>query len=72
MIDLPIFDDFARRVADADAARPAPDEDRRRKNLRAILQNAFSKMNLVTREEFDVQQAVLARTRAKLDEMGGE
>ena len=36
------------------------------KNLRAVLQSAFSRMNLVTREEFDVQRAVLARSREKL------
>ncbi|KPJ91514.1 MAG: hypothetical protein AMJ53_11525 [Gammaproteobacteria bacterium SG8_11] len=37
------------------------------KNIRSVLQSAFAKMDLVTREEFDVQSAVLARTRAKLD-----
>lgn len=37
------------------------------KNFRVVLQNAFSKMDLVTREEFDIQRAVLAKTRAKLD-----
>lgn len=34
--------------------------------IRAILQSAFAKLDLVTREEFDVQAAVLAKTRAKL------
>jgi BMFP domain-containing protein YqiC len=37
------------------------------KNIRAALQNAFSKMDLVTREEFDIQSAVLQKTRAKLE-----
>jgi BMFP domain-containing protein YqiC len=37
------------------------------KNIRTILQSAFAKMDLVTREEFDVQTAVLERTRAKLE-----
>jgi BMFP domain-containing protein YqiC len=37
------------------------------KNAHVMLQAAFAKMDLVTREEFDVQQGVLARTRAKLD-----
>jgi ubiquinone biosynthesis accessory factor UbiK len=37
------------------------------KNFRAILQSSFSKMDLVTREEFDIQRAVLARTREKLE-----
>ncbi len=36
------------------------------KNLRASLNSTFAKLNLVTREEFEVQSAVLARTRAKL------
>ena len=37
------------------------------RNFRAILQSSFAKMELVTREEFDVQRAVLARTREKLE-----
>lgn len=37
------------------------------KNFRTVLQSAFSKMDLVTREEFDVQVAVLRRTREKLE-----
>jgi hypothetical protein len=39
------------------------------RNLRAALQAALNKLDLVTREEYDVQQAVLARSRAKLDEL---
>jgi BMFP domain-containing protein YqiC len=37
------------------------------KNLRAALHSALKKMDLVTREEFEVQQGVLARTRARLE-----
>lgn len=36
-------------------------------NFRAVLNGWFDRMDLVTREEFEVQKAVLARTRAKLD-----
>ena len=36
-------------------------------HVRSLLQSTLSKMNLVTREEFDVQSAVLQRTREKLD-----
>ncbi|MEJ2179077.1 MAG: accessory factor UbiK family protein [Gammaproteobacteria bacterium] len=39
------------------------------KNMRAMLQSTFAKMDLVTREEFDVQTAVLARTREKLEKL---
>lgn len=38
-----------------------------RRNLRGALTAALARMDLVTREEFDVQAAVLARTRAKLE-----
>lgn len=37
------------------------------RNLRAALHSALKKMDLVTREEFDIQQGVLSRTRAKLE-----
>jgi BMFP domain-containing protein YqiC len=39
------------------------------KNLRAALTAALAKLDLVTREELDVQAAVLARTRARLEEL---
>ena len=39
------------------------------KTFHAILQGAFEKMNLVSREEFEAQKAVLARTRKKLEEL---
>lgn len=38
-------------------------------NIRSLLQTSLSKMNLVTREEFDVQSAVLQRTREKLEQL---
>lgn len=40
-----------------------------KRNLRAALQSAFERMDLVTREELEVQEQVLARTRAKLQEL---
>lgn len=39
------------------------------KNLRAVLHSAFTKMDLVTREEFEVQAKVLARSRTKLESL---
>ena len=39
------------------------------KNLRALLQGAFTKMELVSREEFDVQSQVLLRTREQLQQL---
>ena len=37
------------------------------KNTRAVLEGTLAKLNLVTREEFEVQKGVLARTRSKVD-----
>ena len=45
---------------------PLPDIE---KNIDALLKGMFTKMELVTREEFDVQTEVLKRTRQKLEEM---
>ncbi|MDG1462083.1 MAG: accessory factor UbiK family protein [Gammaproteobacteria bacterium] len=42
------------------------------KNFEAVLQSAFEKMELVSREEFDVQRKVLARTREKLERLEAE
>lgn len=39
------------------------------KNAKATLQSALAKMDLVTREEFDIQVALLERTREKLDKL---
>ena len=38
------------------------------KNIRAVIESSFSKMNLVSREEFDVQSALLARSLEKLQQ----
>jgi hypothetical protein len=39
-------------------------------NFRAVLKSGLSKLDLVTREEFEVQEAVLKRTREKLEALG--
>lgn len=60
------LDELNRRVRELIAATPAKDIE---KNLRALLSSAFSRLDLVTREEFDVQQEVLRHTREKLQQM---
>jgi len=60
------LDELNKKVSELLAASPAKDIE---KNLRALLSSAFSRLDLVTREEFDVQQEVLARTREKLKQM---
>ncbi|MFN2184404.1 MAG: ubiquinone biosynthesis accessory factor UbiK [Anaerolineae bacterium] len=69
MIDPKVFDDLARRVSAAVPQGVREVQGDVERNLRAALQAALNKLDLVTREEYDVQQAVLARSRAKLDEL---
>jgi ubiquinone biosynthesis accessory factor UbiK len=58
-----ILEDIDRRLRQVFAQSPAADLE---KNLRALLTSFFSRLDLVTREEFDVQRQVLLRTREKL------
>jgi len=69
MFDPKQLDDLVQRLGNA--LPPALHHLRRdmEKNFRAILQSAFSQMNLVSREEFDVQAALLKRTREKLERL---
>ncbi len=64
MLGQKMFEEISGKLGQALAESPAKDLE---KNLRAVLQSVFSKLYLVTREEFDVQQAVLLRTREKLE-----
>jgi BMFP domain-containing protein YqiC len=66
MIKQKLFDDFSARVSEVIAASPAKDVE---KNLKAALAGVLARLDLVTREEFDVQAQVLARTREKLQEL---
>ena len=67
MIDPRKFDDLARRIQAS--LPPGLDEVREdvTRNVRAIIAAGIARMDLVEREEFDVQSAVLARTREKLE-----
>lgn len=60
------FDDIAARVSAAIAASPAKDVE---KNVRALLSSTFARLDLVSREEFDLQATLLARTREKLEKL---
>ena len=66
MLNAKLFEDINARISQIIADSPAKDIE---KNIRALMSAAFVKMDLVTREEFDVQVELLARTRAKLDEL---
>jgi BMFP domain-containing protein YqiC len=64
MIGEKILDDISARVAAAMASSPVRDTE---KNVRVLLRGALERLDLVSREEFDIQVALLARTREKFD-----
>lgn len=66
MLNPKFFDEISARLSEAAASSPAKDIE---KNLRALLTQGFARLDLVTREEFDVQTELLARVRKKLDEL---
>ena len=63
MFNPKFLDEIAAKLNEVMASGPAKDFE---KNARALLAQAFAKLDLVTREEFDIQTAVVDRTREKL------
>ena len=63
MLDPKILEEFSAKMSALLANSPARGIE---KNAKAVLSGVFSKLDLVTREEFDIQSQVLARTREKL------
>ncbi len=63
MLDPKAFEEFSARLSAIVAASPAADIE---KNARALLSGLFTRLDLVSREEFDIQAQVLQRTREKL------
>ena len=63
MLDPKLFEEFSARLSAIVAASPVADIE---KNARALLSGFFAKLDLVSREEFDIQAQVLQRTREKL------
>ncbi len=61
------IDELARRLAESVPQGIRSVKDDLEKNFRSVLRSGLGKLDLVTREEFEVQEAVLARTREKLD-----
>ncbi len=61
-----LFDEIGNKLSELAANSPAKDIE---KNVKALLGSAFGKLDLVTREEFDVQREVLAHVRMKLHEL---
>ena len=67
MIDLSQLDDLARRLSNLVPPGLREGREELQQNFKSVLQAGLGKLDLVTREEFDVQRAVLLRTREKLD-----
>lgn len=66
MIDKRFFDELNERISEAFRSSPAQDVE---KNLRALLLAWFDRLDLVLREDFDVQKKLLERAQAKLTEL---
>jgi BMFP domain-containing protein YqiC len=64
MPDPKIFEELSARLCALIAASPAADIE---KNVRALLSGFFARLDLINREEFDIQTRVLQRTREKLE-----
>lgn len=67
MIDLNHIDDLARRLSSLVPPGLREGREELQQNFKSVLQSGLAKLDLVTREEFEVQRAVLLRTREKLE-----
>jgi len=63
------FDDLATKISGTLPPVPAGMKDEMEQSIRAILHKTFDKLDLVTREDFEIQSAVLQKTRIKLEIM---
>lgn len=59
-----LFDELSSKISALLAQSPAKDAE---KNVRALLASFFSRLDLLTREEFDVQARLLARSREQIN-----
>lgn len=69
-LDPKFIDELARRLAEAMPEGIRTLQADVEENFRTVLKAGLSRLDLVTREEFDVQAAVLQRTREKLESIG--
>jgi BMFP domain-containing protein YqiC len=69
MIDLRMIDEMTRKLGESLPPGFSHLKEEAEAQFQSVLSNAFERMNLVTREEYDSQCAVLARTREKLEDL---
>ena len=67
MIDLAQLDDLARRLGGLLPPSLREGREELQENFKSVLQAGLARLDLVTREEFEVQRAVLLKTREKLE-----
>ena len=72
MIDLAQLDDLARRLSGLVPPGLREGREELQQNFKSVLQSGLARLDLVTREEFEVQRAVKLRTREKLEALERE
>lgn len=66
MLNTPFINEISNKIREIIQKSPAGDLE---KNINALLKGAFTKMELISREEFDIQAEVLRNTREKLEKL---
>lgn len=69
MLDTKALEDILNKISDAMPSGAKSLEQDVKNKVRQVLQDSFARLDLVSREEFDVQTKVLARTRAKVEQL---
>lgn len=69
MLKPEMISEFTRQMSEKLGDKGLPGEAELKRQVQLIAESAFSKLNLVTREEFDIQSEILLRTRSKVDQL---
>ena len=69
MMNKQFFDDLATKISATLPPVPGGVKGEIEQSIRSILQKTFDKLDLVTREDFEIQSAVLQKTRIKLESL---
>lgn len=67
MFDTKFIDDLVKRISNAMPPGVKTFKKDAEHNIRGVLESVFSKLDLITRKEFEVQKGVLAKTRSKVE-----
>lgn len=67
MLKSEMISELTRQISDKLSGAGLPGEAEMKSQVQRVAESVFSKLNLVTREEFDIQNEVLLRTRSKVD-----